>query len=271
MESLFVQQEKEAASERRLNPDETSDAQRLLDPNHLSQNQHLRLPSRIHRDGTIENQHFENGTFEDMKKRGSSSSPASSPSTTQSGPARKNLAMLNRYNIQSTHRRLILSHPIYTNSPSSSLKKHVNTFKDSKKSSSRPTESSQQMQMSHSSSLVPSSYNTSPKRSLKDNLKLFDGSKTSMTKNTVMLSTGFKGAIGSSRSHSKRIQTSYRTSKKIKELRAHFGHLGEKQHRQIRRFQEDESGLSCDDKMFLRMYPVPKTDPLGLDEILKED
>ncbi|CAO4367261.1 unnamed protein product [Caenorhabditis nigoni] len=259
MESLFVQQE-EKAYERHLNPDETSG------------NESFHLQRGSNQDGPVEPRYLENGTFEGMKKRDSSSSPASHSLATQGcDPGRKPLGSVTRSNTQSTHCRLISSHPIYTNSPSTFQKKHVNAFKDSKKSSSRPTESSQHIQMSDSTTLASSLHdvplNVLPKKSVEG----FNGSQTSMTKNTGMLSTGFKGAIGSSRSHSKKIQTSYRTSKKIKELRAHFGHLGEKQHRQIRRFQEDESGLSCDDKMFLRMYPVPKTDPLGLDEILKED
>ncbi|PIC13123.1 hypothetical protein B9Z55_027989 [Caenorhabditis nigoni] len=99
--------------------------------------------------------------------------------------------------------------------------------------------------------------------SQKKSVEGFNGSKTTLAhKNTVMQSTGFKGAIGSSRSHNKRIQTSYTPSKKIKKLQEYVGDLGKNRIRENPKFQEDQCGLSCDEKMFLRMYPIPMSDPL---------
>ncbi|CAO4383254.1 unnamed protein product [Caenorhabditis nigoni] len=39
--------------------------------------------------------------------------------------------------------------------------------------------------------------------------------------------------------------------------------IDKKQHSEILKMHEDQSGLSCDEKMFLSMYPMPMSDPLG--------
>ncbi|CAO4383255.1 unnamed protein product [Caenorhabditis nigoni] len=96
------------------------------------------------------------------------------------------------------------------------------------------------------------------------------GTSKSPNERTVQPS-GYKCTIGTSRSLKMATHDCSKSFKKIKKLQEYVGDLGEKQIRKIRKFQKDQSGLSCDEKMFLSMYPIPMSDPLGLHNLLKKE
>ncbi|CAO4383881.1 unnamed protein product [Caenorhabditis nigoni] len=120
----------------------------------------------------------------------SSASPASSPSTTQSGPARKHLAMIDGSNVQLEPRcRLLSKHSLCDSLPRRWPKKTANLFNGFKKPISHPT-------------------------------KFFKPIQTNLSKNTMeQQSTGSNGTVGRSRISNKGSQSYFKASKKIMKLR----------------------------------------------------
>ncbi|PIC48803.1 hypothetical protein B9Z55_007648 [Caenorhabditis nigoni] len=283
MQSRPTEQNQEA-SEYHLDQDEASE--------------HEQLKNGPHQDRSIENLNFKNEILDNKNQIDMAILDSSIPAR-PNGSCRKTLSMVDMSNIPSgTRHRLIsiqsLCDSLLRRSPKSDLK----VFDESKKASNRPAEPFYPIQMSNPHILASSLYNTSPKRSLNDNLKMFDGSQTTLTMN--MQPIGFTGTIGITRTTSKTsmamntivqqktghkwtIEASRnpknpkgfhdfsKASKKIQKMRKYAGDLGKKQVRKIRKFQEDQSGLSSADQTFLNMYPVPMSDPLGLNEILMEN
>ncbi|UMM20342.1 hypothetical protein L5515_015651 [Caenorhabditis briggsae] len=275
------------------------DAERHLNPKEPSEKEHHRLPSQINQDGPIEKQRFENAMLDGNKNQKESSTLESSIPAGPNVSSRKALDMVNRYNNKSGPRRRLLStHSLCDSLPKRWPKMNVKLFEGSKKPMSHPAKSCKPIQVANSSKntvvqktgfkwtigtsgspknpnmkSTQSFYNIPLNVSPKEHADVFNGSQTTLTKNTaIQPPIRFKESIGTSRCEKNPKKGSHdfsKASKKIKKLQKYVGDLGEKQIREIRKFQEDESDLSCDEKMFLGMYPAPKSDPPGLCELLE--